>query len=188
MSYLTQFLESVRDKNFVILDTETTGLDSDDEICQIAIINSKGETLLDSLVKPNVLVSPKASEIHGITNDMLEHAADWKTLFPEIRSHIENNIIVIYNADFDLRMLHQTCLAHNSETMDWFELDSYCAMEAFAEFYGDWSSWHGSYRWKPLTTAVSYLGLEVANAHDALGDSLVTLAVVQELLKRGGQS
>ena len=38
--------------DFVVLDTETTGLDSRAEIVEISIIDKHGNTLFDSLIKP----------------------------------------------------------------------------------------------------------------------------------------
>jgi len=55
----------LEDGNFVVLDTETTSL-KDAAIVQIAIVDSAGETLLYSLVKPDREIEAKAQEIHGI--------------------------------------------------------------------------------------------------------------------------
>jgi len=68
-------------KGCVILDTETTGL-YEAEIVQLAIINHEGETLLNTLVKPEhpekmMEKSSKgicAYDIHGIHPDMLANA------------------------------------------------------------------------------------------------------------------
>ena len=54
-----------------------------------------------------------------------------------------------------------------------------CAMEAFAEFYGDWSPYHRSYTWLPLSAAAEYFGLPIEAAHDVIGDCRMTLGVVK---------
>ena len=69
-------------RNFVILDTETTGLSAGhDEIVQIAVIDCDGTTLLDTYVKPQHperlterTNGRSASDINGITPDMLTSA------------------------------------------------------------------------------------------------------------------
>ncbi len=40
------------ERDFVILDTETTGLDERAEIVELSIIDKHGYTLFDSLIKP----------------------------------------------------------------------------------------------------------------------------------------
>ncbi|WP_275897043.1 exonuclease domain-containing protein, partial [Klebsiella pneumoniae] len=54
--------------DYVIIDTETTGLKDFDEIIEITIINMRGEILLNSLVKPSRLIPPGVTEINNITN------------------------------------------------------------------------------------------------------------------------
>ena len=52
----------------LIVDTETTGLGDDAEIVEIAVVDSQGSIVFDSLVKPSRPIPREASDIHGITN------------------------------------------------------------------------------------------------------------------------
>ena len=72
--------------DYVVLDTETTGLDEDAEIVEIAIVDSTGKVLLDTLVKPSkpLPVYCEASEIHGITNEMLVNAPNWQDIYEKV--------------------------------------------------------------------------------------------------------
>ncbi|WP_162871171.1 3'-5' exonuclease, partial [Klebsiella pneumoniae] len=63
--------------DYVIIDTETTGLKDFDEIIEITIINMRGEILLNSLVKPSRLIPPGVTEINNITNEMVADAPSW---------------------------------------------------------------------------------------------------------------
>jgi DNA polymerase III alpha subunit (gram-positive type) len=54
--------------NWVILDTETTGL-YDAEIVEIAVVDPLGEALLNTLVKPTIPIPTEVIEIHGITDE-----------------------------------------------------------------------------------------------------------------------
>jgi len=60
--------------DILVLDTETTGLGDHAEIIEIGIINGSGETVMNTLVKPNTAVPATATAIHGITDDDLLNA------------------------------------------------------------------------------------------------------------------
>src|SRR5690349_7775568 len=68
---------------FVILDTETTGLNRHraDEPVQIALIDQKANVLLDTLVKPTIALDPNAVKIHGITEALLTNAPSYAQLY-----------------------------------------------------------------------------------------------------------
>ena len=46
--------------NFVFLDTETTGLDDDAELVEIAVVDATGAVLFESYCRPTVPVDPGA--------------------------------------------------------------------------------------------------------------------------------
>jgi len=168
----------VRAQNFIILDTEITGLNQG-EICQLAIIDHNGDVLLDTLVKPNNPIPPHATRNHGITNRDVQAAPNWAFLAPQIENILRGHDVITYNATYDRKMFHQSAEAMGMVKIDWKTISPwYCAMEAFAEFYGDWNAYHQSYRWKKLSVAADYCGVEVKDAHNALGDCLMTLGVI----------
>ena len=183
MSYLQSFRKALAGKEFLVLDTETTGL-HDGEIVQIAIINSAGETLLDTLVKPAQAIPADATAIHGITDEMCNDAPIWPQITGHIESLVSGKELVIYNAVYDRKMMHKSQERHNLPKIEWKDICSFhCAMEAYAEYFGDWNNYHGSYRWQRLSAAAHRCGVTVENAHNALGDCLMTLGVVKHMLK-----
>lgn len=54
-------------------------------------------------------------------------------------------------------------------------------MLQYSEYAGEWNAKEGSWKWQKLTTAAFQLGVEVCNAHDALGDVVMTLGVIRAL-------
>lgn len=180
-SSVKSIYDVLKSENYLILDTETTGLGNDAQICQIAIINAQGETLLNTLVKPTVAIPPSASNIHGITDDKVQDAPSWADIASQVETILRGQDVVIYNANYDLGVLVQTARAHELK----FNLNfsDYCAMEAFAEVYGEWNDYHGNYRWQSLSTAANYYLADTSDAHDALADCLMTLAVCNGMLK-----
>lgn len=181
---LKQFCEAVNSVDeYIILDTETTGL-RDGEICQIAIINQDGETLLNSYVKTARPIPDDARRIHGISDEMVKDAPTWPEIVPKVREILDGQLLIVYNAVYDRKMMHQSGEKSGIEKIEWKEIAQWhCAMQAYAEHYGDWNSYHGNYRWQRLSHAANSEGVTVENAHDALGDCLMTLGVVKAMLK-----
>ena len=59
-------------KDFVILDTETTGIQSTDEVIELGIVASDGTVLFDELFRPTVRMSDEAAKVTGISQEMLD--------------------------------------------------------------------------------------------------------------------
>ena len=59
----------VLERELVVFDTETTGLDGGAEIVEVSCVNGRGEVLLDTLVRPAGPIPADATAIHGIGYD-----------------------------------------------------------------------------------------------------------------------
>ena len=181
MSELQSLLEVVRSGSFLILDTETTGLERG-EVVQIGVIDASGNTLIDTLVKPREPIPLSTTRIHGITNQMVAQAPSFEAVVENLRQTLNGQHVIVYNAVYDRKMLHQSTEAAGIEKTDWKALSRWwCAMEGFAEVYGDWNSMRRSYRWQKLATAARYYNLPMTDAHSALGDCLTTLAICKRM-------
>lgn len=178
---LTDFLKMVKSEKFFVLDTETTGLHVG-EIVQIAIVDPTGKVALDTLVKPVNGIPSDATSIHGITNEMVSDAPGWNVVSEWVMEIIRDSDLIVYNAVYDRKMMHQSHEHYSSEKINWREIARwYCAMEAYSEYYGDWNDYHQSYRWQRLTAAMYQQDLPTKDAHSALGDCLMTLALVRKM-------
>ena len=179
---LKPFLDMVRRQNYIILDTETTGL-KNAEICQIAIIKYTGEILLDTLVQPTKPIPHEAWRIHGISDDAVSGAPTWASVAPEVRAILSgHNDLVVYNANFDRSMLYSSDNHAGVGHTTWRELIVWhCAMEAYAELYAHWCQRRQSWKWQTLTNAAVQMSLDINNAHSALGDCQTTLALIQAM-------
>lgn len=176
-------LDVIKSGDYLVLDTETTGLDSTSEICQIAIIDSAGKVLLDTLVKPNLEIPEEATAIHGISNEMVQRMAKFDAI--EVLELIRGKDVIVYNADYDVRMLYQSSAMVALPDIRWtYHAKFHCAMLAFSEIYGDWNDYHQSYRWQKLSTACAYYKIPVTKAHSALEDCLSTLAVCKAMVTK----
>ena len=75
-----------RPNDWVLWDTETTGIGRTAEIVQIGVLASDGSVLLDTLVRPlnRKRISADATAIHGITMKMLVDAPSYPELVPAL--------------------------------------------------------------------------------------------------------
>jgi DNA polymerase III subunit epsilon len=167
-------IKKILGDDYLILDTETTGL-GPGEIIQIAIIDQTGQSLLNTLVKPVGPIPTEATSIHGITTEMCEGAPSWAVVREQVLSIIANKNLLVYNANYDRKMCHFSDEAARLEYFNYREHANWaCVMQAYAERrkvpgpYGGW-------RWHKLTEATAHEGIKVSNAHSALGDCLMTL-------------
>jgi len=93
----------------IFLDTETTGVEETDRLCQIAYKYHGEDICYQSLFKPPVPMSVEAMAICHITNKMLEDkkpfigSKDFKDL--ELEFQGDDTILVAHNAQFDMRFL-----------------------------------------------------------------------------------
>ena len=173
----------IRRNNFVVLDTETTGLSKPAEIVSIAIIDPDGAIKLDTLVKPVRPIPADATRIHGITNDDVASAPGWATVQPMVVNLITGRDVIVYNAVYDRSMLHLSDEAAGVPRTDYRLLaDWACAMEWYAEIYGSWNDYHRSYRWQSLSNAMAQQDLPIIEAHRALGDVKMTLSLIRKLI------
>ena len=100
--------------NCLIVDTETTGLEYDDEIIQLAIVDLDGSVLFESRFRPSAEMTPGAEDVHGMSAESLADAPYLPT-DPEIRKILQNRVVAAYNGDFDERMLRR----YNLSCVEW---------------------------------------------------------------------
>ena len=96
----------------LILDTETTGLDFDDDrIVEIGIIE-----LIDDIrtnnnfhiyINPEKKISTKAQNVHGLTNEFLNKKKLFSDIADEFLKFISNDTLIIHNSNFDLSFLNK---------------------------------------------------------------------------------
>ncbi len=152
----------------IYLDTETTGLENTDEIIEIAIVNSKGNVVFESFIRPKKTIPASATAINHITNQMVADSPTWLDIWPKIKSLLSSHPIGMYNAEFDIRMILQT--------MAIYEIPNDTKFDAFdiMKVYSDYMRADRRYR---LEQAGRNLGIPMPNSHRAADDTLLTRAV-----------
>lgn len=172
--------------NLIILDTETTGTQDEDRICQLSfLVNSQENEILDiydTFCTPPLPIKFDAMAVHHITPEMLEGA-------PLIQNTFEfqklndlndlNNILVIHNAQFDIEMLFKEDFENEMRVIDTFRILKHLYPEGKHGLqYNRYSL--GLYkREKEIEDKFDI----VVDAHDSLGDVVVLKLLLDELLK-----
>jgi len=160
----------------IFIDTETTGFAPTDVIIEIGVVNLAGETLYESFFKPAIPIPADAIAIHGITEDMVAEAPNWKDTWPELQAVLTGRVVGMYNAEFDLRMMKQT---HSRYWLDWPMDDRqfFCVMKLYAAYYGEASTRGRGYRYHKLEAAGAACRIPLPNSHRAVDDARLTAAL-----------
>lgn len=166
-------------RDAVIFDSETTGLGPDDEFVQLGAIDLRGNVLLDALVRPSRPIPPDATAIHRLTDADVAGAPAFPALYDALRDALGGRTVIVYNADYDRRILWQTCRLYDLPVIEparW-----YCAMKAYARYHGAWNSRANDYRWHKLAAACAAEGVPVIGTHSAIADCQLTLALLRKM-------
>lgn len=158
-------------KKIIFLDTETTGTEATDLLCQLAY-KADNETFCE-LYKPAIKISIEASSVTHISNKMVADKPSFKESpdYTRIKSMLEdaNSIMVAHNAKFDLSMI---------EKEDIIPSNHICTLRVAR--YLDKEHKIPQHKLQYLRY---YLDIEIeAQAHDALGDVLVLEKLFERLV------
>lgn len=168
----------VADRTAVVMDCETTGLGKDSEVIDIAIVATDGTLLFDSLVMPRGKLTAEAAKVNGLSREVLwqADAPSWREIAPTIAAILHGRRVVAFNAQFDMRLVNQSCqVARLAPMATGWE----CAKERFADLI--------EIKWQPdqaassrrcsLATACDHFGI-ARGTHRALSDAEATRLVI----------
>ena len=119
-------------KKYIILDTETTGLEvlQGHRIIEIGAVllndRKKSEEHFHTYLNPSRLIDDEASKVHGIMNEDLEDKPDFSEIAEEFLEFVDGATLVIHNAAFDIGFLNNELkLASSKYPM----LEDICSIE-----------------------------------------------------------
>lgn len=108
----------------IVLDTETTGLDTSDghRIIEVGALEMVNKVLTGNkfhyYVNPEREVSQGAYRVHGISNDFLQDRPLFKEVVDEFLDFIKDSSLVIHNAVFDMKFLNYELSLINRASID----------------------------------------------------------------------
>lgn len=165
-------------KPIVFFDVETTGLDvAVDRIISISVtkVMPDGEIISkSSLINPVIQISKEATEVHGITNDMLVDKPKFNQLAKSMYEFMKDCHLAGYNNNyFDNSIIQEEFLRCDIDFPP-YDVVSLDACSIFKNFEK-----------RDLTSALKfYCDKEMENAHDATADTIATLEVLLAQLDR----
>jgi DNA polymerase-3 subunit epsilon len=153
--------------NWVILDTETTGL-YNCEVIEIAVIDGHKNILLNTRVKPTIPIEYEAYQVHGISDADLIYAPSFDVIYPQLKAAIKDKLVLIYNEDFDRNAIAHCCKIHSLPLP---QFKTSCMMHLYADWYGCYSEYWNDFQWQKLP----------GGDHTALGDCLSVWNILQTM-------
>lgn len=164
-------------ENYIIVDLETTGLDpATHEIIEIGalkIVDLEVKDVFNTLIKPRGIVTPQIEALTGISPDMLVDQPSFGQVAQNFLNFVSGDtILVCHNVDFDIPFLkqHYTLLGGKN-----FNPTTVCTLRTSRFLYPGKSS-------HKLKSMAEHFGIEVKNAHRALGDVETTFQLWQKLI------
>ena len=165
-------------KPICFFDLETTGVNvSLDRIVEISILkifpngNKESKTWL---VNPGVPIPLEASNIHGITNDIVKNEPLFKMIASDIKSMINNCDLAGFNSNkFDIPLLAEELLRSEID----FSLDNVATIDVQNIFH--------KMEQRTLSAAYQfYCGKSLENAHSSKADTLATYEVLESQIEK----
>ena len=159
----------------IFLDTETTGNESKDRLCQLAYKEAGDGEKFSELFKPPLPIAIESSAVCHITNKMVANKPAFvdSPHFASVKKLLEddNVVTIAHNAKFDLGMLEREGIVP-SQHICTLRVARYLDRDGVIPRYN-------------LQYLRYYLGIEIeATAHDALGDVMVLEEIFARLLKK----
>ncbi len=158
-------------KDFIIIDTETTGLGKYSKLVEFAGLKFRNGKPIESfnvLINPKMKMSDDVIKIHNITNDMVLNMPTIDQVSDQIYQFIGDDILVAHNAPFDMDVLNRRLLfGLKNKYID--------TLLIFRETL--------NLRRYSLSNIKSYFNIEIKQTHRALDDVNMLYACLKKLNK-----
>lgn len=161
--------------NFVVLDTETTGMNARDEVIELAVVGMDGSVLYDSTFSPTVMVSPGAAAVNHLNNELLYYSPNFADEWQKIKASIGDKTILGHNLAFDKTMVRQTAQRYGINPNESDEL--------FKDYYDSWriAKKYIDTKSYSLENLSHLLGIKRKETHRACDDCIMTLEFLNRL-------
>ncbi len=165
-------------RDYVVFDLETTGISSDfDKVIEISALMVKDGRVTDeftSLVNPGRHIPKGASDVNGITDDMVADAEDFSVILKEFLDFAGDMVLVGHNIHtFDMKFIYRDTNAFYGKVPDNDYIDT---LDIARNYLPDLSHYK-------LVDLAEYYGISSTGAHRALNDCRMNQQVFSCLAK-----
>ncbi|MBD5505728.1 MAG: DNA polymerase III subunit epsilon [Lachnospiraceae bacterium] len=164
--------------DYVVFDLETTGVScNSDEVVEISAIKVIGGEVVDeftTLVNPGRPIPYHASEVNGITDDMVKDSPFFEEALFNFLEFVGDSVLVGHNIHtFDMKFLYRDAERFWGKTIG----NDYIDTLQIARIYLPQLSHY------KLVDLAEYYGISTAGAHRALNDCRMNQIVFEQLAK-----
>jgi DNA polymerase-3 subunit alpha (Gram-positive type) len=179
MLYYLPLHKSPASDEFVVYDTETTGVSNEfDELLEIGALlvkNGKVKQEFHRYIKPVKPISQEITEINGITNEMVEKAPSAYEAIQDFLLFAGNKVVVTYNGDaFDNKFIKNASQFYFGKSFWNRSIDVMTLAKKILKKPTDVKDYK-------LGTCVDFFKVKFDNRHTANSDCLATFKLYIEL-------
>jgi len=175
--------------DYIVLDTETTGLPDENglpDIVTLGITVVSNREIAESVefkTRPQKRISEEAQSIHGITNEQADEFKSFDSQWSQMAEYLNDQLIVIHNASFDWPILLDHVVRHGSAIP---EIQGVFCSQKAAIPWAQAMNLPCSHRGPSLDTLTKALGVDdlrvkLGGLHGARIDSRQTASVLEAM-------
>jgi len=159
---------------FVALDLETTGFAPPvakvTEVAMIAITGDNEESF-QTLIDPGVPIPAEIVKLTGITDEMVKGKPTIREVVPIMAGILDGSIFISHNVPFDWSFISHAWREYYNVPL---QMPSMCTLRLSRRYLGLASN--------KLGAVAQHFGVELNDAHRAMGDTLAVKGVLRHLL------
>ena len=174
-----QLQANLNDLEYVVFDTETTGLrlSEGDRVVSISGVRIRrgriqNADIFNSLVNPGCSIPPESIKFHHIEDHMVVDAPSISQVYPQFAAFVGDSILVAHNAAFDKKCLEMAAAEAGLPMIDNPILDTLFIS------YGIHEGTEGH----SLDSMAERMGVTIEGRHTSLGDARATAHVFLGLI------
>ena len=166
-----------RDARLAVVDVETTGLNDDDRIVELAVVIGERGVVVDTkhwLLNPGRPIPPEATAVHRIRDVDVARAPTFAEIAVEVGEALEGAIPAAFNAPFDRKFVEREWRAASLPRAPFFLAPETQWLDPLV-----WARQLQKYeKGKKLGDVARRLGIDAGEAHRATADAEAALRVI----------